>query len=155
LQEQRREREKMLREALDALTPPVPTDAPWKWMWISGLALTVALIVLWPWGSVVSLLFSAFAAYRWMKQRAMDREALENWELRRRRLEEDWNKLQQEAKSDGTEAEKWDAKQMLQDARNHLEQLERELDEVLRQQEAILRRWDADSPLDLYRKRDR
>ena len=158
LQEKRKERqqrEEMLREALDALVPPVPTDAPWKWMWISGLALTVALIVLWPWGSVVTLLFSAFAAYRWMKQRAMDREALENWELRRRRLEEDWNKLRQEADSDGAETEKWDTKQMLQDARNHLDQLERELDEVLRQQEAILRRWDADSALDLYRKRDR
>src|SRR5690606_19950163 len=41
---QRAQREEMLREALDALTPPVPTDAPWKWMWISGLALTVVLI---------------------------------------------------------------------------------------------------------------
>lgn len=155
LQEQRREREKMLREALDALTPPVPTDAPWKWMWISGLALTVVLIVLWPWGSVATLLFSAFAAYRWMRQRAMDREALESWELRRRKLEEDWNKLQEEAKSDGAGTEKWDTQRMLQDARNHLEQLERALDDVLRKQEAILRRWDAGSSLDLYRKRDR
>ncbi len=152
---QRAQREEMLREALDALTPPVPTDAPWKWMWISGLALTVVLIVLWPWGSAVTLLFSAFSAYRWMKQRALDRDAFEKWEVRRRRLEEDWNRLQQEAKADGAEAERWDTNQMLQDARNHLSQLESELDGVLREQEAILRRWDADSPLDLYRKRDR
>ena len=80
---------------------------------------------------------------------------LGKWEVRRRRLEEDWNRLQQEAKADGAEAEKWDTNQMLQDARNHLSQLESELDGVLREQEAILRRWDADSPLDLYRKRDR
>lgn len=152
---QRAQRQEMLREALDALTPPVPTDTPWKWMWISGLALTVVLIVLWPWGSAGSLLFSAFSAYRWMKQRAMDREAVEHWEARRSRLEEEWNKLQEEAEADGTEAEKWDTKQMLQDARNHLDQLEHQLDGVIREQKAILHRWEADSPLDLYRKRDR
>lgn len=152
--QQRAQREKMLRESLDSLTPPGSTATPWMWMWLSGLALTAALYFFWPWGSLFTGAFSLFAVYRWVKQRAVDREALEKWEERKRSLEEELNKLRQEAEADGGGAEKWDAKQMLQDTRSYLEQLERELSKVLREQEAILRRWDAVSPLALYLKRE-